>query len=176
MVTRRTRAPLAARTPPSGGADAPARRTTAIERALEAARRHCAARGAQLTAQRAQVLRLLLEHDGARKAYDLLADLQFGGGKVAPMTVYRVLDFLVAHGLVHHIASSSSYVACATPGADHHDALFLVCEGCGSTREQPAAASATLLASLRASGFHAHDVEVRGRCASCAARDPHGTH
>ena len=31
----------------------------------------------------------------------------------APITVYRALDFLLAHGLVHMIDSRNAYVACS---------------------------------------------------------------
>lgn len=154
--------------PPASSRAAGGAATGSVSRRLEAARRLCEARGAQWTAQREDVLRRLLEGGGTRKAYDLLAELQAAHGKVAPTTLYRVLDFLVEHGLVHHVASSSSYVACTKPEVSHDPAVFLVCERCGRTRELAAGAeSRPLLDALRAGGFHGHGLEVRGHCTSC---------
>ena len=50
--------------------------TVAVQRKLRAARTHCATRGAQFTAQRAEVLELLLLRGGQAKAYDLQDDMQ----------------------------------------------------------------------------------------------------
>lgn len=165
MATPRPRSAAPASTRAPGRAA-----TGSVSRRLDAARRLCEARGAQWTPQREDVLRRLLEGGGTRKAYDLLAELQAEQGKVAPTTLYRVLDFLVEHGLVHHVASSSSYVACAKPEVSHDPAVFLVCERCGRTRELAAGAeSRALLDALRAGGFHGHGLEVRGHCAACDA-------
>jgi len=142
--------------------------TGSVSRRLDAARRLCEARGAQWTPQREDVLRRLLQAGGTRKAYDLLAELQAERGKVAPTTLYRVLDFLVEHGLVHHVASSSAYVVCATPDHAHEPAVFVACGRCGAAREVPGGRPArSLLQALRAAGFHGHELEVRGHCTAC---------
>ncbi len=54
---------------------------------LEAADRHCQARGVRLTDTRRRVLELALAQSGVVKAYDVLAALQKERGKVAPPTV-----------------------------------------------------------------------------------------
>lgn len=142
--------------------------SASVANRLQAARRLCEARGAQWTPQREDVLRRLLEGGGTRKAYDLLAELQAERGKVAPTTLYRVLDFLVEHGLVHHVASSSAYVVCATPDHAHEPAVFVACGRCGAAREVPGGRPArSLLQALRAAGFHGHELEVRGHCTAC---------
>jgi len=139
-----------------------------IEQQIADARARCERRGAHWTALREDVLRRLLARGASAKAYELLADMQAVHGKVAPMTVYRALDFLVEHGLVHRIASSSTYVACPHPDASHADAMFLVCEGCGSTVEcEDAQVTGSLARTLRGAGFAAHDIEIRGRCSRC---------
>ena len=76
--------------------------TVAVQRKLRAARTHCATRGAQLTAQRAEVLELLLLRGGQAKAYDLQDDMQARHGRIAPTTVYRALEFLQAHHLAEN--------------------------------------------------------------------------
>ena len=74
-----------------------------MQQRLASATEHCAARGAQLTPQRAEVLELLLRRGGQAKAYDLQGDMQARHGRIAPTTVYRALDFLQEHHLVHKV-------------------------------------------------------------------------
>jgi Fur family zinc uptake transcriptional regulator len=150
-------------------ADAPRPPADRIAQRLADARARCEQRGAHWTALREDVLRRLLARGASAKAYELLADMQAVHGKVAPMTVYRALDFLVAHGLVHRIASSSTYFACPHPDASHADAMFLVCDDCGSTVEcEDAQVTGSLARTLRGAGFAAHDIEIRGRCSRCS--------
>lgn len=157
---------------PSGVAAAP----DPVHAALTDASRRVAEQGAQMTARRAQVYECLLRRDGVAKAYDLLTDIQTLEKAVAPMTVYRALDFLVEQGLVHKVAANASYVVCQHEGPhDHRDTVFLVCESCGQTTEwRDAQLGRRLALALGASGFHSHDVEIKGECAKCrAAADAH---
>jgi len=62
---------------------------------------------------------------------DRLAD---GGRRLALVTVYRALDFLIEHGLVHRLASLNAYIACAHAPAEH-GAQFLICGRCGTVGE-----------------------------------------
>lgn len=143
----------------------------AVRKRIEEARAHCASRGAQLTEMRALVLELLLRHDGAAKAYDLLAELQANSPGVAPMTVYRALDFLVEQDLVHKVESNSSFVVCQHEHHPHHDPVFMVCRRCGSTTEcDDPQMSKFLSRALSASGFHAQGVEIKGECGNCSDR------
>lgn len=144
--------------------------------AIERARFLCRSRGVQLTAQRAEVLAALLRHDAPVKAYDLLAELQSPSGRLAPMTVYRALDFLVEQHLVHRIDATHSFVACRSSSASHR-AVMLVCTRCRQVQELDAAAlGAPLLQEIAGAGFEAGDVEIKGicrRCAATAAAVPH---
>jgi len=154
--------------PRSGSSRPTAGTQVALERHLDAARRRCERLGVQWTPLRAEMLRLLLERGGSAKAYELLADRQAARGKTAPMTVYRALDFLVECGLVHRVASSSTFVACHHPEAPHADAMFLVCDRCGSAVEcDDAALAGSLVQTLRSAGFDARNLEIRGRCEHC---------
>ncbi|OHX18692.1 transcriptional regulator [Chromobacterium amazonense] len=138
---------------------------------LAAAEHHCAARGSKLTDLRRQVLELVLNHRGVVKAYQVLADLQQQRGSAAPPTVYRALDFLVEHGLLHKVDALNGFIVC-----DHfdcqHESLILVCEQCGRVNEVDAADG---LASLRdmaqAAGFtlSPQNLVLAGRCQSCIA-------
>lgn len=157
--------PLAA--PPTQASQSQERQ---VRQALASARAHCAARGAQLTDLRAQVLALLLRRDQATKAYELLADMQAHQPGVAPMTVYRALDFLVEQELVHKVDATSSFLVCHhdhSHGHHHHAPVLLVCESCGSTTEWDDADASRQLAPP---GFHVHATEIKGECADCAQK------
>ncbi len=140
-----------------------------IDSALARAETLCATRGARLTALRRQVLGLVWNSHRPRGAYAILEDMAADGKRVAPLTVYRALDFLVEQGLVHRIESLNAYVGCPEPG-DGHSGQFLVCDACGNATElnDPRVAAA-IAESARDLGFHVvrQTVEVRGLCPAC---------
>src|SRR5437016_13868355 len=82
-----------------------------VESALTRAQSICTTRSARLTPVRRRVLELILLSDQPTGAYALLAELQRGRGKLGPPTVYRALDFLLAHKLIHKIETSSAFIA-----------------------------------------------------------------
>ena len=67
-------------------------------------------RGARLTPVRRRVLELILMSDQPTGAYALLAALQRGRCKLGPPTVYRALEFLLAHRLIHKIETASAFI------------------------------------------------------------------
>jgi len=71
-----------------------------IEFALTRAQRICTLRGARLTPLRQHVFELILGADQPTRAYALLAQLEEERGKLGPPTVYRALDFLLAHKFI----------------------------------------------------------------------------
>jgi Fur family zinc uptake transcriptional regulator len=140
-----------------------------IDAALDRAAELCARRGARLTRLRRRVLELVWQGHAAVKAYDLLAALHRRGGAAKPPTVYRALDFLMAHGLVHRLESLNAYIGCPDP--DHpHPGQFLVCSECGNAIElNDVRVSAAIDACARDQGFKVDRtmVEVRGLCSAC---------
>jgi Fur family zinc uptake transcriptional regulator len=143
-----------------------------IDAALDKAAALCARRGARLTTQRRRVLELVWRGHSAVKAYELLGELDHSGGAAKPPTVYRALDFLIAHGLVHRLESLNAYVGCPRPEAPH-DGQFLICGSCGTVSEFAAPAVQSAIAREAADlGFAVGQktIEVRGVCQSC--RDP----
>ncbi len=105
-----------------------------VESALSRAQLICTMRGARLTPVRRRVFELILLSDQPTGAYALLAELQRGRGKLGPPTVYRALDFLLAHKLIHKIETSSAFIACGD--IEHpHESQFMICEDCGATEE-----------------------------------------
>lgn len=133
---------------------------------------HAPAAG-RLTPIRRAVLDALKAAPGPRGAYDLADALGAAAGRrIAPVTVYRALDFLVEHGFVHRLASRNAYLPCPHRHGPEEAVTFLICEGCGRAEEVEAGeVAAALTAAAGARGFTPHHqmVEVSGLCAACGA-------
>jgi Fur family zinc uptake transcriptional regulator len=145
-----------------------------IDGALARADQLCTARGARLTATRRQVLGLVWGSHRPRGAYAILEDMAVDGKRVAPLTVYRALDFLVEQGLVHRIESLNAYIGCPDPTRTH-TGQFLVCKACGDTIElNDSRVTAAIVESAHDLGFIVDKptVEVRGLCPACQNGDP----
>ncbi len=146
-----------------------------IATALAQAEAECARRGARLTEVRRRVLELIWGSHQPVGAYVLLEALARDGFPSAPPTIYRALEFLLAHGLVHRIERLDSYVGCARPGAPHVG-QFLLCAGCGRAAEldDPAIDQAVAAGAAR-HGFtvRRQTIEVEGLCAACSANSDH---
>ena len=141
----------------------------ALQERLDWASAHCAERGAQLTAQRTEVLELLLRRGGRAKAYDLQDDMQARHGRIAPTTVYRALDFLQEHHLVHKVDATNTFVVCEHV-SHAHPTLMLICTRCGHIEElHDTQALRPLLSLVEARGFAAEAVEIKSVCAACRA-------
>ncbi|GLK57404.1 Fur family zinc uptake transcriptional regulator [Methylopila capsulata] len=137
----------------------------------------CAARGARLTEIRRRVLEALAADHAPAGAYEVIERLaKDGERRPAPITVYRALDFLLAHGFAHRIESRNAFVACSHDhGPDaRQPVVFLICERCGAVGE---AATPKLGAALdeltKAAGFRprAPVIEIAGDCAHCRAAE-----
>lgn len=141
-----------------------------VTAALARAEELCAARGANLTGLRRQVLALVWEVHRPVGAYDLIERMSTGRRRVAPATVYRALDFLREQGLVHRIDSLNAFVGCTSPERGH-EAQFLICRGCRNVAEisDPDLADVLERAATRA-GFRVEQrtVELSGLCRACA--------
>jgi Fur family zinc uptake transcriptional regulator len=138
--------------------------------ALKHAEIRCAERQQRLTPIRRQVLEVLLQSHKPLGAYEIMDRALVRGGRPAPITIYRALDFLRDNGLVHRIESRNAFVACAGDHVSGEMVVFLICEHCGAVGEALAAAvSAELKAAARAAGFtpRAPVIEVSGVCAHC---------
>jgi Fur family zinc uptake transcriptional regulator len=101
---------------------------------IEQARALCDRRNLRFTELRRQVLELVCRAGQPVGAYQLLDALRAAGRSAAPPTVYRALDFLLEQGLIHRLATTNTYLACAHP-PHAHAAVFLVCSHCGHTQE-----------------------------------------
>lgn len=131
----------------------------------------CRARGTRLTVQRRRVLEIVASSHAAIGAYAIMDRLKEGGGRPAPIAVYRALDFLIANSLVHRIASRNAYIACTHVGP-HRGSQFLICRRCGTVGEMTSERVwQALVGAAAGAGFSvvAPVIEVEGECAACHA-------
>jgi Fur family zinc uptake transcriptional regulator len=129
----------------------------------------CRRQGGRLTPQRRAVLTLLLAAQRPLSAYELRDILLPDDPAVTPASIYRCLDFLRHHGLVHRLETTRAFIACFHPDHDHA-VQFLICRHCGTVveaeDEKLAAATEKLGRSL---GFavETRTIELTGTCATC---------
>ncbi len=126
--------------------------------------------GEQWTDMRADIFAVLATFEKPASAYDI-ADLvsQRRGKRVAPNSVYRILDVFVQNNLASRVESANAYLANAHPGC-LHDCIFLICDTCGSaTHIDDDSLTGNVRDAAKAAGFNAVRpvVEVRGTCADC---------
>ncbi|MCP4996256.1 MAG: transcriptional repressor [Gammaproteobacteria bacterium] len=140
-----------------------------ITTALSEAESRCSELGLRLTQVRRRVLELVWISHRPVGAYTLLEQLGKEGRSAAPPTIYRALDFLLQHGLIHRIASLNAYVGCNHPG-QNHGAQFFICSQCGEAAELDAHAIGSAIAdNANDMGFRIDNqmVEISGTCAQC---------
>ncbi len=104
-----------------------------------------------------------------RGAYEIAAELsQRVGKRIAPNSVYRVLDVLIACGLVQRVESRQAY--CLADPQLTHTALLLMCKECGAVQPVDGSAiEAAMRQQARAAHFRPlHQViEITGICEAC---------
>jgi Fur family zinc uptake transcriptional regulator len=139
--------------------------------ALARAEAACRARGARLTPIRRAVLEALFATHRPLGAYDIADALAASRGRLAPITIYRALEFLIAQGLVHRLASRNAFVACPHEHGSRDLVAFLICETCGGVDELSSKGLNSAVSHLlHDEGFEPHlqVLEIAGRCAHCA--------
>jgi Fur family transcriptional regulator, zinc uptake regulator len=135
----------------------------------------CRAHGARLTRIRRNVLEVLYTSQKPLGAYELADLLSPNARRMAPITVYRALDFLIEQGLAHRLASQNAYVA-TVQGDSHENSAFLICEDCGDVSEATSPEFADTVSDLLSQkGFRprAKVLEITGRCAHCQSMGRH---
>ena len=140
---------------------------------LARAERLCTDRRLQLTRTRRRVLETVAGAGGPLGAYDIAERLSEPGARVAPVSVYRALDFLTELGLVHRIASRNAFVPCDHEHAPGEAAVFMICRTCGGVDETVSREiERGLDRTLASAGFTpaSRIVEVEGECGACRER------
>lgn len=135
------------------------------------AKRTLEQQGEQWTEMRSTIFDVLAGFEKPASAYDI-ADLvsQRRGKRVAPNSVYRILDLFVKSNLAMRVESANAFIANAHPGCVH-DCIFLVCGTCGeATHVDDDRLSQGVRDVARHHGFAPERpvMEVLGRCAKCA--------
>ncbi|WP_126174280.1 Fur family transcriptional regulator [Altericroceibacterium xinjiangense] len=127
--------------------------------------------GEQWTAMREKVFKALAAAAQPVSAYDVAERLSASEGRrVAPNSVYRILDLFVAHNLALRVESRNAYLANVHPGCVH-DCIFLICEQCGDTAHLDDDETARMVRrSATTDGFAVTRpiMEIVGRCRNCA--------
>ncbi|HCS18790.1 MAG TPA: transcriptional repressor, partial [Erythrobacter sp.] len=96
---------------------------------------------------------------------------QSRGKRVAPNSVYRILDLFVRTNLAKRIESANAYLVNTHPGC-RHDCIFLICDDCGKALHID---DDRVTGALRTAGSDAGFsdvrpvVELRGLCEECAS-------
>ena len=141
------------------------------EQLIEAARKALVASGEQWTSMREAVFVELARFERPTSAYDVTDRLtELRGKRVAPNSIYRILDLFVSKGLAVRIESSNAYLVNSHPG-HWHDCIFLVCEECGDAAHvDDDDVSRTVRAMIGQREFRAEKpvLEIRGLCRQCA--------
>ena len=138
---------------------------------IDAARTTLTGSGEQWTGMRQSVFEELAQHDKPASAYDIADNLSRSRGKrVAPNSVYRILDLFVRTNLANRIESANAYLVNPHPGC-RHDCIFLICDDCGKATHID---DDRVTGALRDAGMDAGFtdvrpvVELRGLCDDCA--------
>jgi len=138
---------------------------------VTAARNALVGAGEQWTEMRADVFSALAERERPASAYDLAENVSaLRGKRVAPNSVYRILDLFVRTNLARRVESANAYVANSHPGCQH-DCIFLICDSCGqAVHIDDDALTGALVAAAKGAGFAniRPVVELRGICADCS--------
>lgn len=140
------------------------------ESLVDAARGALTQAGEQWTDLRAEVFEELATHERPASAYDIADGVSKRRGKrIAPNSVYRILDLFVANNLAMRVESANAYLANSHPGC-LHDCIFLVCDQCGeATHVDSDEISREVRGVAEGADFKAERpvIEVRGLCAAC---------
>lgn len=127
--------------------------------------------GERWTGMRSEVFEELASHKRPVSAYDIADNLSAKrGSRVAPNSVYRILDIFVSGNLANRIESANAFLVNSHPGC-RHDCIFLICDDCGTASHFD---NDSLTGALRQVGRDKGFadvrpvVELRGLCARCA--------
>lgn len=134
--------------------------------------KRCAETGRRLTPARLAVYAELVLSGGPISAYELIAlQEERTGRKIAPLTVYRQLDFLIQVGLVHKLESINRFVPCGHPD-QANECHHLLCSSCGNVEELESQDLERVLQDMaQKHGFRPTKavVELAGLCGDCSA-------
>lgn len=132
-------------------------------------------KGLNLTASRRAVLDIVMAAGRPMKAYDILSELQKVIAHAKPPTVYRALDYLIKHHLLHRVNDQNAYVFCQQDQKCFHNHpmrynVLFSCQTCGSVKEESNGVLTAVISEMAADlGFRTHSriIEYPGTCGAC---------
>ena len=134
----------------------------------------CKVNGTRLTTKRKAALSLLVKSGKALSAYELMDAYKTETGAALPaMSMYRILDFLVAEHFVHKLDLVNKYVVCEhiVNEGEHVQAQFLICAKCQKVKEIRMSKDLTraLQKNIKEAGFHleSRQLELNCICEQC---------
>lgn len=137
---------------------------------LAAARASFVEAGEQWTDMRSDVFEALAACERPVSAYDLAESVSaMRTRRVAPNSVYRILDLFVRTNLARRVESANAYVVNSHPGC-RHDCIFLICDSCGEAKHiDDDRLTGALVRAANEAGFAdiRPVVELRGICERC---------
>lgn len=149
-----------------------------VQYIIDHAEQHCSKHGSRLTNKRKQVLSELLHSQKALSAYELADIFKEKFGKtLPPMSIYRILDFLVKENLAHKLEIANKYVACEHISCNqpHKIPQFLICRICSKVKEISINKSTldSLQNSTQEAGFKliSSQIELSCICDECINKD-----
>ena len=138
---------------------------------IDAAGKVLTADGEQWTDMREKVFEILVASGQPLSAYDVAERLSgVMGRRIAPNSVYRILDLFVARNLALRVESRNAFLANTHPGCVH-DCMFLICENCGKTEHMDNdRTTRSVRQAAGSNGFVPSRpiIEVLGLCRACA--------
>ncbi len=137
---------------------------------MKKAEKICQERNIKFTKLRKKVLELILASHQPIKAYEILERLKQEEHIGQPITVYRILDFLLENGLVHKLESQNAFLACSHP-SELHNCYFLICTGCKNIEEICKSSffnELYLLAKETNFTIQKFTLEIQGLCSNCS--------
>ena len=138
--------------------------------ALWRAKMRCLEQGIKWTELRERIFRQVATSHKPVSAYDLIESLGKEGKRLAPVSVYRILDVLQGAGLIHRLESRNAFFACMTEHESARQSVTFLCEECGRVTEADAPSAHRAIGEASAvARFHprATMIEVSGICAEC---------
>ena len=106
-------------------------------------------------------------------AYEIIESLR-DKATLAPQTVYRSLDRLIASGAAHRLESLNAFVACSHT-VHKGSAMFAICDQCGGVDEFDEPRALDALANWAGEAnftLRQMTLELRGTCARCTSPPP----
>lgn len=136
-------------------------------------KQYCQQRAIKLTPLRQQVLDILNQQTQPLTAYAILELLKLSNPKAQVMSVYRVLDFLQQHELVHRIENLNAFMLCHHL-AEQHASQWLICKNCGAAKEYISSDFQHAIQHIESNtGFNVSSptIELMGICKNCQTQN-----